>query len=105
MEPEVISFRRKLDHTSTTKSPEGTQTFRAFCGLGVHPLDRSWERNCLPNVLDTAQPGGDAFYTHAESRMGNRAVLAQLQVPFEGILGQAFLVDARQQRVVVAHSF
>ena len=53
------------------------------------------KRYRLADVLDAADPGSDALHAHAKSRVGDRAVLAQFQIPLERFLGQTLLVDAR----------
>ncbi len=72
--------------------------------LGVNSLDRAREGDCLADVLNAAHPGGDAFCTHAKAGVGDGAILAKLQVPLERFLGQAFLLDASQQFIGVAHA-
>ena len=44
--------------------------------LWIYSLDRSWERNCLADVFDAAQPGSDTLGAHAEARVGNRPIFA-----------------------------
>ena len=57
-----------------------------FTSLRVDALDRPRERNRLADVFDAAQPRDDALDAHAESRVGNGAVLAQFQIPLERFL-------------------
>ena len=34
--------------------------------LGIHPLDRPWERDCFAYMFDPAQPCGNALHAHAK---------------------------------------
>ncbi len=53
-------------------------------------------------MLDAADPGSDALGAHPESAVGDGAVFAEFQIPFEGLFRQSLIVDALEQQVVIA---
>src|SRR5208282_5503782 len=55
----------------------------SFVMSGVDPIERPRERDRLPHVLQAADPGHHALNAHAEARVRNRAVAAQIQIPGE----------------------
>ena len=72
--------------------------------LRIHLVQHARERNCLPHMVELADPGHGALQAHAEAGVRHAAVLAQIQVPLEGVFRQFVLVDALQQFGVVAHA-
>jgi len=55
-------------------------------------------------VLQAANPRDATFDTHAESPVRHRAVLAQVDVPVEGLGGQLVLLDAAKQKIQIMHA-
>jgi len=51
-------------------------------------------------VVEAADPGYDSLDAHAEAGVGDRAVLAQIEVPLEGVEGKVMGFDAGLQEVV-----
>ena len=60
--------------------------------------------NRFPQMFHASQPGDHALDSHAEAAVGDGAVLADLQVPLEGFLGQMVLPDAREKQVVIVET-
>src|SRR2546426_7973087 len=58
-------------------------------------------RSRLANVRDAADPRHRALDAEAEPRVHERAVLAQVEVPAVGPLGELLFADPLQQLVVV----
>ena len=57
--------------------------------------------NGLPHVVETADPGDNTLYAHAESPVRHAAVPPQIEIPLEGLLWQLLRRDPFEQRVVV----
>src|SRR5271157_4730215 len=72
--------------------------------LRIQPVQRAGEWNCLTHVLQAADPGYGALNTHAESRVGHAAILAQVQVPLERLFRQAVLVNTLHQQLIRSHA-
>jgi len=43
--------------------------------------------------MDAGDPGDEALDPHAEAGVGHAAVLADVEIPLEGLLGEAVLPD------------
>ena len=61
--------------------------------LRPQPIQHPRKRNCFSHVLYPAHPGGAAFDAHAETGVGDAAVAAEVEVPFERFAGQAVGFD------------
>src|SRR6478672_9169605 len=62
--------------------------------LRVYLVEHTRIRYGLSQVRDTAYPGNQTLDAHAEARVGNGTVLAQLNVPLEGFPREVVLFDA-----------
>src|SRR3984885_16213632 len=63
---------------------------------------RKWDR--LAHVLQAADPSDSALDAHAETRVRNAAVFAEIKIPLEGFLRQIVLVNALQQQIIRGHA-
>lgn len=52
--------------------------------LRVNPIERPGEGDRFSDVVEVAEPAYDSFDAHAEACVGDGAVAAQVEVPFEG---------------------
>src|SRR5690349_5523497 len=68
---------------------------------GPELVQRPREGDRLANVRDAANPGHGPLDAQAEARVHERAVLAKIEIPPVGLLGQFLLTDAVQQLVVI----
>src|SRR5215510_5960948 len=77
-------------------------------GLRAHPTLRidagqsTSERNCFADVFQAADPSDGALNSHSETGMRHTAVLAQIQIPFEGFFRKVVFLNALTQQVVIA---
>ena len=60
-------------------------------------INHSGKRDGFPDVVQSADPGDGAFYSKAETRMRNRSVAAQIQIPFERRLRQIMFFQPAQR--------
>src|SRR5688572_9234782 len=75
---------------------------RAIFHLRFQSVQESREWDCLPDMRQLADPGDGAFEADAEAGVRDGAVAADVQVPLEGFLRQAVVLDALfQEREVV----
>src|SRR5262249_57474121 len=72
--------------------------------LWVQPVQRPGKRNCLPHMLQPADPTHYTFNAHAEAAVGNAAVPPQIEIPLECFFRQTVLMNALEQQVVRRHA-
>src|SRR5882672_7774426 len=83
----AVVFGPMLQHGKTTLRPQ--------------PIECSRECDRLPDVRDATDPRDGPLDAESESRMHERAVLAQIEIPGVRLLRQLLGADAREQLVVV----
>src|SRR5687767_8039986 len=59
------------------------------------------ERDGFPDVVYPADPTHGSLEPQTKARVHERSVLPEIQIPAVGRHGQSFLVDAREELVVV----
>src|SRR6185295_7097917 len=70
-------------------------------GLRVDPVQRPRIRDGLAEMGQARHPRHEALDAHAEAAVRIGAVLADVEIPLEGLHRQVVLADAREQQVVV----
>ena len=53
----------------------------------MNAVHLTWERDRLPDVRYATDPGDRSFDPQTESRVHERAVFAQVQIPTVGVFG------------------
>src|SRR6185437_14948537 len=69
--------------------------------LRLDPVDRARERNCLPHVLEAANPAHHPLDSHAEAAVRHAAEAAQIEVPLDRFGRELVLLDALHQQAQV----
>src|SRR3954452_950596 len=69
--------------------------------LRVNPIQHSRIRNRLSQMRYATDPRHTSFNAHTETGMGERAVLARVEVPLELVEGKAVLLDALEEEIVI----
>ena len=106
----LAEVERHTDHTDFSGSDAGISSrdcaiirladshsrFSAGDQLGIQPMQHPGERDRLPHMLQTANPGHGSLDAHAKAAVGHAAVFAQIQIPLEGFFGQAMFTNALQ---------
>src|SRR5215472_642724 len=72
--------------------------------LRVQTVQHSGEGDGFAHMFQAADPGDGALDSHSESRVGNATILAQIEIPLEGFLGQPVLVNALEEQIVRGHA-
>ena len=67
-------------------------------------MEHPGEGDGFTNVFDATEPGHHTFDAHPESGMRDASILAQVQIPLEGLDGKVVLLDAFQQQVMIVDS-
>src|SRR5579883_3027291 len=67
-----------------------------LCTLWIDAVQRTRERNRFAHMIKPADPGHGTFDAHAKAAMRNTSVLAQIEIPAKGRLGQPVLMNALQ---------
>jgi hypothetical protein len=70
----------------------------------VDAVEGSGERNGFADVVEAAYPGYGALDAHAEARVRDAAVAAQVQVPLECLLGEVMLLDAGVEQFITRNA-
>src|SRR5687768_11841836 len=69
--------------------------------LRIQPIHHPRERNAFSDVLPPRNPRNRPFKSQPKSRVHERSVLAQLEIPAIRLNWQSMLADRREQFVVV----
>src|SRR5258706_10664878 len=84
-----------MDHHRDTEAYGGnTET-----NLRSQPVQHPGKWNRFADVFNSAHPGGAAFDAHAKAGVGDTAIAAQIQIPFESLLRQAMRSDLLLQKL------
>src|SRR5580704_9647796 len=67
-------------------------------------MQHTRERNSLAHMLQAADPGYGSLDAHAEARVRNAAVFAEVKIPLESFFGQIVLVNTLQEQIVRGHA-
>src|SRR5688572_14024142 len=59
------------------------------------------ERYRFPDMVDPANPPDSSLQTEPKSRVHERSVFPEVEIPAVGLHWQSFLADSRQQLVVI----
>jgi hypothetical protein len=79
--------------------------FFSFRGTSwVDAVEGAGEGDGFADVFQAADPGYAALYAHAETRVGDAAVFAEVEIPLEGFHGEVVAFDAGFQEVVVVYA-
>src|ERR1700678_535714 len=68
--------------------------------LGIDSVEGSGEGDGFADVVQAADPGYDSLDAHAEAGVGDTAVLAQVEIPLEGVEREVVLFDAGLEEIV-----
>src|SRR5213594_931399 len=69
--------------------------FSASC-LRVEFVQHTWERNGLPDVVQTTDPGYNPFDSHPEAGVGDGSVPPEIHIPPERRFGKFMFLNASQ---------
>src|SRR5258708_765754 len=75
--------------------------YRIYPGSRIYPVNHPWEGDDLADVFGATDPGDSALQAQTETRVGNAAVAAQVQIPLERLYRQVVLFQSLNKQIIV----